>query len=60
MAPRIRWYTNADLSQPEFQSQKRLWKQMRERMGVPRFDQTENCVYVPIADKDRILEEMAA
>lgn len=58
MAPRIRWYTNGDLSQPEFQSHKRLWQEMRKRLGVPRFDSDEDCVYVPIADKDRILQKM--
>jgi len=60
MAPRIRWYTNDDLSNVEFHSHKRLWKEMRERLGVPRFDSDEDCVYIPIADKDRILRQMPA
>lgn len=58
MAPRVRWFTNGELSNGEFSSHKHLWKQMRERFGVPRFDPDEDCVYVPVADTDRILEKM--
>lgn len=58
MAPRVRWYTNGELSSDEFSQHKRLWQQMRERLGVPRFDPDEECVYVPVADTDRIVGVM--
>lgn len=56
MAPRVRWYTKHELSDEEFSHHKSLWKQMRKRLGVPRFDSDEGCVYVPVADTDRIVE----
>jgi 5-methylcytosine-specific restriction endonuclease McrA len=58
MAPRIRWYTNGELSNEEFCRHKQLWKRMRDRFGVPRYDPAEQCVYVPIADTSRIVEAM--
>lgn len=58
MAPRIRWYTKGELSTIEFQQHKLLWKRLRDQFGVPRYDSKNNCVYVPIADVERIIEEM--
>lgn len=31
---------------------------MRDQLGVPRFDSGEKCVYVPVADSDRLAEEV--
>lgn len=58
MAPRIRWYCNGELSQDEFQAHVTLWKEMRARFGAPRYDPDEQCVYVPIADADRLVERL--
>lgn len=60
MAPRVRWYTNGELSEGEFSRHKELWKQMRKRFGVPRFDPEEECVYIPVADTERILQRLPA
>jgi hypothetical protein len=59
MAPRIKWYTNGELSSTEFQQHKRLWKQLRDQFGVPRFDSENDCVYVPLADVEVIIERMS-
>lgn len=58
MAPRIRWYTNGELSATEFQQHKLLWKRLRDQFGVPRYDPKNDCVYVPIADVERIIEKI--
>lgn len=55
MAPRIRWYTNGNLSQNEFDEHKRLWKRIRQQFGAPRFDPEDDNVYIPVADVERIL-----
>lgn len=60
MAPRVRWFTNGSLSVDEFDAHKELWKELRDRFGVPRYDPDEKCVYVPVADKDRILDRIPA
>lgn len=59
MAPRVKWYTNGDLSPDEFAGHLELWKQMCERLGVPRYDPDAQCVYVPLADRDVILSRLA-
>lgn len=56
MAPTIRWYTNGDLSNDEFDAHKRLWKRLRDKYGVPRYNPEEECVYTPLADLDRIID----
>lgn len=56
MAPRVKWYSKNEMSDTEFQHHRDLWQQMRSRLGVPRFDPEEECVYVPVADTDRIVE----
>lgn len=58
MAPRIRWYTNGQLSSHEFGEHLSLWKRMREKLGVPRYDPDEEVVYIPLADADKIVEQM--
>lgn len=60
MAPRVRWFTNGKLSSDEFGEHKTLWKQMREQFGAPRYDSDEGCVYVPLADVDRVVKQMNA
>lgn len=57
-APRIRWYTNGNLSPSEFGEHKRLWKQLRQRFGVPRYDPDDESVYIPIADVERVLTRL--
>jgi hypothetical protein len=57
MAPCIRWYSNGELSETEFSAHEQLWKQMRERLGSPRYDPREECVYVPVADADEIIDQ---
>lgn len=56
MAPTIRWYTNGDLSSNEFSAHKRLWKQLRSKYGAPRYSSDRECVYIPLADAERIIE----
>lgn len=56
MTPCIQWYTNGELTDVEFGSHLSLWKQLRERLGVSRYDPDAECVYVPIADADRIID----
>lgn len=58
MAPRIRWYTNGQLSGDEFGEHKRLWKRMREQLGVPRYDPNDEAVYIPLADADHIVDQL--
>jgi 5-methylcytosine-specific restriction endonuclease McrA len=58
MAPRVRWFSNGELSGDEFSAHKELWQGMRDRLGVPRYDPDEDCVYVPVADKERILRQL--
>lgn len=58
MAPRIRWYTNGNLSTDEFGKHLNLWKRMRDELGVPRYDPDEDAVYVPVADSDEIVARM--
>jgi hypothetical protein len=60
MAPAIRWYTNGDLDNREFAVHKALWKDIRDRLGVPRYDPDEDCVYIPVADKNHILDNLPA
>lgn len=60
MAPRVKWFTNGELTEEEFNRHDRLWKQMRDRLGVPRFDPDQKCVYVPLADADEIIERIRA
>lgn len=58
MAPCVRWYTNGELSEDEFVGHKRLWKRMRDRLGVPRFDPDRGCVYIPLADADGLMDRL--
>ena len=58
MAPRVKWYTNGELTDDEFAGHKRLWKRMRDQLGVPRYDPEEDCVYIPLADSDDIVEKL--
>lgn len=58
MAPRVQWYTNGELSEDEFVGHKRLWKRMRDRLGVPRFDPDAKCVYIPLADAEGLIERL--
>lgn len=58
MAPRIRWYTNGELSNDEFGHHLSLWKRMRDQLGVPRYDPDDDSVYVPLADADEIIDRM--
>jgi hypothetical protein len=58
MAPRVKWYSKNEMSKKEFDHHRELWQQMRSRLGVPRFDPDEECVYVPVADTDRIVQKM--
>jgi hypothetical protein len=60
MAPRIRWYTNGNLNKDEFGEHVHLWKSLREQFGVPRFDPSEECVYVPLSDVDKITEHIGS
>jgi hypothetical protein len=60
MAPRVRWYTNGELSSAEFGEHVSLWKRMRDRLGVPRYDPDDQAVYVPLADVDEIVERLHA
>jgi hypothetical protein len=54
MAPRVRWYTNGQLKQSEFNQHLNFWKELREEFGSPRYDPEEDCVYIPIADRKKI------
>jgi hypothetical protein len=54
MAPRVRWYTNGQLKQSEFNQHLNFWKELREEFGSPRYDPQEDCVYIPIADRKKI------
>lgn len=56
MAPRVRWYSNGELSNDEFRAHVDLWKQLRERFGAPRYDPEDECVYVPLADTDHLIQ----
>jgi len=56
LAPAVRWYTNGDLSADEFGEHKRFWKKLRDKHGVPRYDSSEDCVYIPLADTDLIID----
>lgn len=58
MAPRIRWYTNGELSSDEFGEHLSLWKQMRDHLGFPRYDPEDDAVYVPLADVDEITTQL--
>lgn len=58
MAPRIRWYTNGELSKNEFGKHKQLWKRIRGKFGAPRFDPDDESVYIPLADADKIMEKL--
>lgn len=60
MAPCIKWYTNGELSGDEFSGHKRLWKRMRDRFGAPRYNPTDEYVYIPLADADSIMEQLQA
>lgn len=55
-APRVQWFTNDEMSGTEFRTHKRMWKQMRDEAGVPRYDPDTDCVYVPIADSQRLVK----
>jgi ribosomal protein S27AE len=55
MAPTVRWYTNGDLSDEEFGEHKRLWKRLQQKHGVPRYDSDRDCVYIPLADTDLLI-----
>lgn len=57
MAPTVKWYTNGSLSNDEFVEHKRLWKKLREKHGVPRYNGDEDCVYIPLADTDLIINQ---
>lgn len=59
MAPRVRWFTNGELTSDEFTKHMSLWQRMRDRFGYPRFDPEENAIYVPLADADRLMERIA-
>jgi hypothetical protein len=58
MAPRIRWYTNGELSSDEFGEHMNLWKRMRDQLGFPRYDADDSAVYVPLADVEEITKEL--
>lgn len=58
MGPRIKWFTNGKLSATEFQQHKLLWKRLRSQFGAPRYEPEQSCVYVPLADVDRIIEKI--
>lgn len=58
MAPRVRWYTNGEMSTREFEQHKLLWQRLRERFGVPRYDPESQCVYIPVADVEFMLDSM--
>lgn len=59
MAPRIRWYTNGELTNDEFGRHLGLWKRMRDQLGVPRYDPDDCAVYIPLADVDEIADRIA-
>lgn len=58
MAPRVRWYSRGEMSGREFKEHKRLWKEMREQLGYPRYDPDEECVYIPASDVDPLLDQL--
>lgn len=58
MAPRVRWFTNGQLNQDEFDQHINFWKQLREEFGSPRYDPNEECVYIPIADREQITDNI--
>jgi 5-methylcytosine-specific restriction endonuclease McrA len=60
MGPRVRWYTNGELSTDEFGKHLNLWKQMRQRFGAPRYDPDDDAIYVPLGDVDEIADRMRA
>jgi hypothetical protein len=58
MAPRIRWYTNGELTNDEFGEHMNMWKRMRDQLGFPRYDPDDSAVYVPLADVEKITEQL--
>lgn len=58
MAPRLRWFTNGRLNQAEFDQHLLFWKELRREFGSPRYDPDEECVYIPIADRKRITDNI--
>jgi 5-methylcytosine-specific restriction endonuclease McrA len=60
MAPRIRWYTKGELNSEEFTQHHQLWTSLRDRLGVPRYDPGEGCVYVPLSDAEKITQQLVA
>lgn len=56
MAPTVRWYTNGDLSQDEFDEHKRIWKKWRDKLGFPRYNAEKDCIYVPLADIQKLID----
>lgn len=51
MAPRVRWYSNGQMDSDEFE----LYRAMFSAFDLTRFDDEEDCWYIPKADAERLV-----
>lgn len=56
MAPRVKMFSNGRMSGDEFTEYRRLWS----NLDLARFDEDENCWYIPVADVDRVIDAVAS
>lgn len=56
MAPRVTWYTNGEMDSDEFE----LYREFFNSLDLARFDDSERCWYVPLADMDELIEMLGA
>lgn len=57
MAPRVRFYSNGEMTDDEFGEYRRLMDELKKQ-GFARFDESEKCWYVPKADVSTFLDEV--
>jgi hypothetical protein len=57
MAPRVRFYSNGEMTNDEFGEYHRLMDELKAQ-GFARFDGNEKCWYVPKADVSTFLDEL--
>lgn len=54
MAPRVKWYSNGKMDSVEFS----LYRQYCQSLEIARYDDEEQCWYVPMADMERLVETL--
>lgn len=54
MAPRVKWTTDGEMDSLEFS----LYRQYCQALEIARFDDEEECWYVPLADMRRLIESL--